>query len=636
MRKFLEDGYASLPLSGKFDRDIWEQRFCAFITDRPPTEFERHTFNAGSLIGQLINHCDQQYLDIVKPFPDLNALDSIVLVNHALIDVLKQAQQHNKPTGPLNEAYVDILQILLDNRPRKVVTPSYSISPKAFQRIAQCLSSRVYLALLWNRICKFEWGLEQRGMNLRFYPQNIDLEWGRVSSIFRSNHLSHQHLFPIIHAHNYNERLIDYSKAKGRQLPYRLELNGSKKVWEFSCNSLEHDLAVHNLVGQIPFYLHRLMEKPFDKGGLTLKDCILGWLLLNEISRCIITSPEINNELNITQVNTYCQFSKNELIDLFRICLNFEPEKTDAFLSCISIKLRSFNSRKHDLWLTPLINESEFYWLLPVVQFNCQFHLVIDKLYQSHFDPQSSSGSKWSKDKGIIFEEEVVAWLNEGIPKNTRLNTTVCCAYLLNQVYPDFDNAEIDSVIRLGDSFLIVEAKSTKLQTNNSGYANFRRRIEKSDIHRQKRAFICHYQDFRKKHDPTAPYTLDPEKVYCCYLSSVPHFVGSKINGTPVVDIHILERYFVLGSMTAYQMDRAKPIEIPLYSNAQEAEERLSDYLHQLPQFESARKCFKKEIQTLPFTFDSFKIDVEEYSIDCDPDTYARITLQALEEWHRG
>ena len=132
--------------------------------------------------------------------------------------------------------------------------------------------------------------------------------------------------------------------------------------------------------------------------------------------------------------------------------------------------------------------------------------------------------------------------------------------------------------------------------------------------------------------DPSAPATLDPEKVYCCYLSSVPHFVGFNINGTPVVDIHILERYFVLGSLTAYHIDCARLIDKPLYRNAQEAEDRLNDYLHRRPQFESTRKCLKKDIQALPFIFDKSKVDVEEYSVDCDPNTHTRITLQALEE----
>jgi hypothetical protein len=206
-------------------------------------------------------------------------------------------------------------------------------------------------------------------------------------------------------------------------------------------------------------------------------------------------------------------------------------------------------------------------------------------------------------DKGKLFEKEVYAELKEQINSNQIINSgaeVLCYSYKP----PGIENEELDVIVQLGESFLIIEAKSFKYSTEVRKYTNNLNRVKKSDLQRKINVFIREIEDFKTKHSLNIDFNVSEENVVGCYLSSIPHAIGTSINGFPIVDISILERYFGNGNFL-FSVEGARTSEdlevFKFYNNLEEAQKNLKAYLQLPPQLEMFSECFELKEYSLQF-----------------------------------
>ena len=214
------------------------------------------------------------------------------------------------------------------------------------------------------------------------------------------------------------------------------------------------------------------------------------------------------------------------------------------------------------------------------------FQWVSEKLVNKFFNAESLKARKLEKKlaKGYLFERSILQYFNQEIPKNKTLPSGTCEVTRNTLAYQEHKNEEIDLVFRLGSSFLIVEAKALTFGTDCQEFQNIRNRLIDSKIKRKRQAFIDEFEEFRSRHLVNWRGELDHHKVHMCYLVSVPQMVGSSIGGIPVVDMHILERYFLMGGIDIATIDSPDYINCAFYRNLEEAEKFLPKYLLSPPQ----------------------------------------------------
>ena len=94
------------PLKGRFKISIWESMFdCVSLR----SEYVEHLFNAGIIIGELINACDAEYHKHSKLLPKVNLCDYVAFVNYKTIRLQRDSLEDPSTNAhALNEAYLEM------------------------------------------------------------------------------------------------------------------------------------------------------------------------------------------------------------------------------------------------------------------------------------------------------------------------------------------------------------------------------------------------------------------------------------------------------------------------------------------------------------------------------------------------
>ncbi|AXQ98778.1 hypothetical protein D0N37_14275 [Pseudoalteromonas piscicida] len=284
----------------------------------------------------------------------------------------------------------------------------------------------------------------------------------------------------------------------------------------------------------------------------------------------------------------YYAFSKEELIEVLLRCTDFSLKKSDQIISLFTNEKSLLKTS--DLYLKPLYEKDGKIHLCVPALLTGQFTRVVDFYINNEVEPAVSNQK--TQNKGKFFELDFGHELTTQIDNNEVLSNIFCKVLKIGfDQEKGKDNEEIDIVLRIGETYLIIEAKSFTYRVGSSGFKNNLETLKESKLGRKKEFFIEEYQRFKEIYDPTANFLLDEEKVLCCYLSSSPHGVGILVNDFPVVDPSILERYFGIGSFTLVDSKKGNK-EFLFYKNTREAETNLKRYLKELPQLYHYKNCF--------------------------------------------
>lgn len=383
------------------------------------------------------------------------------------------------------------------------------------------------------------------------------------------------------------------------------------------------------IFSQVSYFYREIENIPFkDFPSLTLCDLGLFWLLFSRLAECVLTCLREQ-----TSGGLYGAFSKQKLTSIFLDCADIDRTKAEQLIILFTNSRNELN--KDDLYIKPLyLLDDMIHLCLPSLvtgQFTRVADYFIDRQVIGVFEDSSNLKKGW------LFEHGFTSELSSQISRNSVLKNIFCKVLKVSfKRKPGKNNEEIDIILRIGQTYLIVEAKSFIYRTGVMGFHNTYQEFKDSKLGQKKQFFIDDYVSFREKHDVEAQFEFDPTKVVCCYLSSVPHCVGTKINGFPVVDSSILERYFG-NSHFLLRDSNDEETTFWFYKNGTQAEKNLKRYLEEPPQLSKYKTFFKYSKEVTPFNLNGKSVVFSEPMFDLNYDNElknARKLWELAEHWY--
>ena len=149
---------------------------------------------------------------------------------------------------------------------------------------------------------------------------------------------------------------------------------------------------------------------------------------------------------------------------------------------------------------------------------------------------------------------------------------------------PEKRGEEIDLVIVIADTVLLVEAKCILWPADSLQFARYRDTIEGAvkQIKRKHDAVVRYYTAFSNRLMQMGYALPASPKIACCVLTNSAVFAGFPVEGVPIVDLEILDAFFQKDYVTVEVQRHGQVIErhaIQLYKDKTEAGRVLEAYL---------------------------------------------------------
>ena len=185
---------------------------------------------------------------------------------------------------------------------------------------------------------------------------------------------------------------------------------------------------------------------------------------------------------------------------------------------------------------------------------------------------------------------------------------------------------EIDIIIIIGKTILLIEAKCILWPDESLQYANYRDTVEGAieQIIRKKDAVVRNYECFSDKLKQLGYSAPEACSIECCVLTNSAVYSGFPIDGVPVVDLSILGTFFD-NNFTKFEARQSgkttSSFSISFYTDIDDAEDKLNGYLLDPPQLIDTKKSVKSRQTTFPIEHSTFgKLIKQSYSVQIDLD----------------
>ncbi|MFH4412012.1 hypothetical protein [Vibrio diabolicus] len=552
-----------LPTSYFFDSNRWEANF------NDDEKGKSSLFHDGLIIGSLLRDIDKRCSSLISNDNGVSEFELLCYQQFKTIEFLsavKNGQFQEDPTGVL-EVIHEATQLNL------TISKPHFESFKAldlYDELFNLASRRVYLTNQWNKIEKSNWSFEKENGNLILSPNSKELDFGEKIAIQRfSDHLN---------------QLFDTARKSGGLVDEKIKLipsyiSNKNEVVTIEFDFPDQNVAIQNqlILCQYPYHYLDYFHKPLKKyPDLTLSDIRYFWIIFSKLAHSILEGAIEGNRINVP-----ISFSKEELISILTKCVDISPQKAKQLIEIHT------NTRKHlrDFYLKPLFLFDNQYFMSLGVLISGQLTRVIDHIVMENLNSKKL-------EKGKLFEKQFINTISSQMQKNEILKNGFCKVLALSfKESKHKKNEEIDIIIRIGETYLLIEAKSFIYRTGTVGFHNNFNEIKKSNAQQKIEFFINEYPRFKETYDKDCNFEFSPKNVIFCYLTSVPHATGIKINDMPVVDSSILERYFGQGHFEM-QNENGESKLFAFYNNFEEAENNLLRYLENPPQLQRFRDSF--------------------------------------------
>lgn len=569
---------------------------------------------SGVVIGNLLRDVDEEFQGVLNEHGSLSEVEIIVFQANYTAKLFKDIENGTAP-----ESVNQIFEVISDGTMLLLKTAYSEFSGYkplfVYESLLRLASERIYLEEKWKKVENSRLALEEFTGELKFRTVNNELDFGEVIAIERFQDHMNQLNFEA-------KQDRDFKDNRLKAIPSILNISMDGIDIEFSAVDHNVDNQSYTLMCQTKFYYKKFLDVNFKNyDEISILDLSAFWLVFSNLAFAFLNTLKSHVDKGI-----YYAFSKKELIDILAYCTGFTDKKAEQLIELFTNKKEMLT--ESDLYIRPLYQIDETIHLCIPTLLTGQFTRVVDYYVNTEVAPAVKS--KKSENKGRFFELDFVDTLEEQIRKNKPLKNIFCKVLNVGlKQRPGKDNEEIDIILRIGETYLIIEAKSFTYRIGSSGLKNNIETITESNLERKKQFFIDDYERFKKSYDPTANFVFDEAKVLCCYLSSAPHCVGIRLNGYPVVDPSIIERYF--GNSNFVMVDQDKGIKnFCFYKNELEAEKNLKRYLDELPQLSHYRNCFSYARSNFQRLYKGKKVIFDEPYFDFGS---GRIEGELLKTW---
>ena len=442
----------------------------------------------------------------------------------------------------------------------------------------------------WLDCVGHDYGLIHHRDGVAHIPFNRDQEIARIVSIYRHVHLYLQDKDFIYQQWVY--QLSESEKKRFCEIPLgskiclamdriqSIELSQNSKVLNSAM------LAVADKIVLQQSYYQNLLDKPLLKlHDFTFNEMINGWRLLQSLVAAIFN-----------EINTFVSDNTKELprFASAKELPRFAPKIASRVLcGAFSKALRMEKHRAQQLIELFVFHDidSQEIWTQPLIRCEDDYWLVIPCIHSVHLE---RIVERWMRQGGLELERrgpEFERFCRERLHMAAARSPIKEAIKIVQQAVkfspPGGREEEIDLVIVIADTVLLIEAKCYRWPDESLEFARYRERVDGAvkQITRKRDAVMRHYPAFSNRLSQLGYMLPASPKIVCCVLTNSAVFAGFPVEGVPIIDLDILWEFFDNEVIKIEGRQGGKVFErhaIQLYKDKTEAGHVLEDYSHSI------------------------------------------------------
>ncbi|WP_147330403.1 MULTISPECIES: hypothetical protein [unclassified Duganella] len=475
----------------------------------------------------------------------------------------------------------------------------------------------------WHDCLSNKFGVEATEGGVAVTPKDVELEKARSISIYRRNKISMND--GLLFQRHWKTWPLALKKELMR-IPLVEKVYGNEEISKidvgFKNSTIENGAISVGAVEMIKAgcYGKLLREELPNFSNITLDIVIDGWRLLQSLALLMAKNLKPIRENNVGDFLRYAPtISKNVLTSMFAKSLNISQEKASHVLDVFVFG----KGNSYDTWSQPLIPVGENFCLaLPCIHSISLLRVVEGWMRRGGLDLDR---------RGKEFEAYCIDELDGHIKKSPIKNDVQLVKKSVNFHFKDNRSEEVDIVLVIADTLLVIEAKCILWPDDSLQFANYRDTVEKAtvQISRKARAIGDNLGEALQqlgKMGCNVP--LNP-KIVPCVLTNSAVYSGFKFNGVAVVDLPILNAFFS-NSHTKYGKLLGNKVvstnKISFFEDAKNAGEVIESYLGAPPQLTDLKiDTIERRIE-FPIRNESFgAIFHDIFSVEVDVDRMEKL-----------
>lgn len=469
----------------------------------------------------------------------------------------------------------------------------------------------------WNDCVGNGYGLVKRDRGIALVPFDEALEIARTVSIYRRLNITLQDTMLIVEQwlnkwpRKVKERLCGIklvSRVSGRDRIEHIELALSDKTLSAAASAVAAKLWLQHS------YYRFLLDEPLPNlSGFSLNQIILGWQLLQSLSVAIFDSLRPINDGNVKQLLSFApRISKSALCATFSKALSLDRDRADQLVSVFVFH----PTRSQEVWFQPLVQLQEDYCLVIPCIHSVQLQRIVEgwmRLGGLDLDRRGPEFEKFCRGDLLLSLE------------NSPIKASVVLLDRSVRFKPPMEREEeIDIVVIVSNTILLIEAKCILWPDDSLQFANYRDTVEKAvvQIVRKRDSVRRNYDAFSERLKQLGCNAPSECSVIACVLTNSAVYSGFPIDGIPIVDLSILGKFFKNEHVKVEARQAGKAVQrhaITFYADADEAGRVLEAYLATPPQLSDSRASVKSRELVFPVESPDFgKLIHETYSVEID------------------
>jgi len=470
---------------------------------------------------------------------------------------------------------------------------------------------------IWNDCVGNEYELTSDGLRINARPSNADLAIASTVSMYRRENMALRDLLEFREFWQY--RWSRATKARMSNMPLVVGLRGSSVLEKIELGINERSLnnasvALASALALQHGYYASLLDEPLPLlNNITINEMIKGWRLLQSLAAAILAAAK--------------PVTPNRPADLLRLAPTISPKLLCAtFTKALSMTSARAQHLIDALTFTGI--DSQDLWRQPLVCMAGNYSLVVPTAYLAKLERVVEG---WMLQGGLDLERRGGEFENfcrnelMADSKNSPVATSI--QVISHEVRFTNDHGikrKIDIVVIIGRTILLIEAKCIVWPDDSLKITNYRDRVcDAAQQAKEYKEFVCaDLAGFVQRLRRLGAKVPDDAQVAACVLTNSAVYAGFPVNGIPIVDLPILQRYFSNKYVKIDQRSRGESVNehaIRFYRTGEEAGKNLESYLLSPPQLSDMKDYVTKRIVTFPGLGElSMDLNFHSYVVDLD------------------
>lgn len=475
----------------------------------------------------------------------------------------------------------------------------------------------------WSDCVGNGYGLAKHEEGIAITPYDPDLEIARIVSIYRRLSISTQDAMAAVES--WLHRWPRKAKEKLCEIPLVCRTHGADRIEriELGFNRKALDSTAFGVAAtqwlQRSYY-QPFMDEPLPKlQNLTLNQIILGWRLLQSLAVSIFDSlGPLENNAPHNLLKYAPRIPRTVLRGTFSKALSIDQESAQLLIDIFVF----MGTPSQELWFQPLISMEDDYCLV----LTCIHSVHLQRIVEGWM----RQGGLDLERKGPEFEAFCRSDLNSAVRQSPIKNSVVVINKDVEFKPRAGRKEEIDIVILIADTVLLIEAKCILWPDDSLQFSNYRDTVEKAvaQISRKRDAVQSDYDSFSERLRQLGYSAPENPKIACCVLTNSAVYSGFPIDNVPIVDLPILGAFFKNEHVKAESRHQGKSVfrhAIQFYKDANEAGAVLHDYLSSPPQLSDTKQFVHKREVCFPVESPAFgKLIQQTFRVEIDSDEMLR------------